>query len=54
MRREQTLKLHQTEGRISSNLLKRKQFSRKTSFVCRRLKDHDTQTEHTKNLNIKT
>jgi len=28
------LKLHQTEGRISSNLLKRKQ-SRKTSIVCR-------------------
>jgi len=25
------LKLHQTEGRISSNLLKRKQSSRKTS-----------------------
>jgi len=29
------LKLHQTEGRISSNLLKRKQSSRKTSIVCR-------------------
>jgi len=29
------LKLHQIEGRISSNLLKRKQFSRKTSIVCR-------------------
>jgi len=31
------LKLHQTEG-ISSNLLKRKQYSRKISIVCRRLK----------------
>jgi len=30
--------LHQTEGRISSNLLKRKQSSRKTSIVCRWLK----------------
>jgi len=32
------LKLHQTEGRISSNLLKRKQSSRKTSIVCHWLK----------------
>jgi len=30
------LKLHQTEGKIS-NLLKRKQSSRKSSIVCRRL-----------------
>jgi len=29
------LKLHQTEDKISSNLLKRKQSSRKTSIVCR-------------------
>jgi len=29
--------LHQTEGRISSNLLNRKQFSKKTNVVCRRL-----------------
>jgi len=27
--------LHQTEDRISSNLLKRKQSSRKTSIMCR-------------------
>jgi len=30
--------LHQTEGRISSNLLKRKQSSSKTSIVCCSLK----------------
>jgi len=30
--------LNQTEGRISSNLLNRKQSSRKTSIVCRWLK----------------
>jgi len=29
------LKLHQTEGKISNNLLKRKQSSRKASIVCR-------------------
>jgi len=32
------LKLYQTESRMSSNLLKRKQSSRKTSIVCRWLK----------------
>jgi len=35
LRFNKLLKLHQTEGRISSNLLKRKQSSRKTSIVCR-------------------
>jgi len=36
LRFNKLLKLLQTEGRISSNLLKRKQF-RKTSIVCHRL-----------------
>jgi len=35
MRFSKLLKLHQTEDRISSNLLKRKQSSKKTSIVCR-------------------
>jgi len=35
LRFSKLLKLHQTEGRISNNLLKRKQSSRKTSIVCR-------------------
>jgi len=35
LRCSKLLKLHQTEGRISSNLLKRKQSSKKTSIVCR-------------------
>jgi len=35
LRFSKLLKLHQTEGRISSNLIKRKQSSRKTSIVCR-------------------
>jgi len=34
LRFSKLLKFHQTEGRISSNLLKRKQSSRKTSIVC--------------------
>jgi len=34
--------LHQTEGRISSNLLKRKQSSRKTSIVSLALQPHLT------------
>jgi len=36
LRFSKLLKLHQIEGRISSNLLKvRKQSSRKTSIMCR-------------------
>jgi len=38
LRFSKLLKLHQTEDRISSNLLKRKQSSRKTSIICRWLK----------------
>jgi len=40
LRFSKLLKLHQTEGRISSNLLKRKQSSGKTSIVCRWLYAH--------------
>jgi len=35
LRFSKLLKLHQIEDRISSNLLKRKQSSRKTNIVCR-------------------
>jgi len=34
LRFSKLLKLHQPEGRISSNLLKQKLSSRKTSIVC--------------------
>jgi len=37
LRFNKLLKLYQTESRISSNLLKRKQLSWKTSIVYRRL-----------------
>jgi len=46
------LKLHQTEDKISSNLLKRKQSSRKTSIMCRRIKTNKSHLNYLRSYKI--